>query len=57
VRHRGIARLCGGLEFFATNASVMRTGDHHCGRLNHKIKNKYLDRFADTNECHGPLPV
>jgi hypothetical protein len=27
ARRRGIARPCGGLEFFATNASVKRTGD------------------------------
>jgi hypothetical protein len=51
---RGIARPCGGLEFFATNASVKRTGDLYCGRPNHKIKNGYLDRFADAIECHGP---
>ena len=51
ARRRGIARPCGGLAFFATNASVQR--DHECGRRNHKIKNEYLDRFADAIECHG----
>jgi hypothetical protein len=42
------------LEFFATNASVKRTGDHQCGRRSHEIKNEYLDRSADAIECHGP---
>src|ERR1700730_17986935 len=32
AQRRGIARHCGGLEFFGTNASVKLTGDHHCGR-------------------------
>jgi hypothetical protein len=40
-----IVRPCGGLAFFATNASVKRLGDHHRWRRHRKIKNEYLDRL------------